>query len=265
MGKIRIETSGDGITVVRFDNPPDGVLSGAMVERLRDAAAGWAEDADVRAVILTGAHKGTFIRHYDVAELLALSRKLRARGLSFDGTTPVADHPMNQLSRALEALPVPVIAALNGTALGGGWELAMACDIRVAQDGPYRFGLPEINLGILPGAGGTQRLARLVGEAQALEMILRGRTVDPSEALSLGMVHEIAPDAHARAGELAREFAGKPRPALAHVKRLVRGALPPIDADRLLLESRLFLDLLVSDAAEDAMADLVAGRRTIEG
>lgn len=264
MGNIGIETARDGVTVVRFDNPPDGVLTGAMVEQLLGAATGWAGDDDLRAVILTSAQEGLFIRHYDVAELLALSRKLRAKGLDFDASSPVADHPMNRLCRTLEALPVPVIAALNGTAMGGGWELAMACDIRVAQDGPYRFGLPEVNLGILPGAGGTQRLARLVGEARALEMILRGRTVGPAEALALGMMHEIAPDARARALEIAADLARKPRAALGHIKRLVRGALPPVDRDHLMLESRLFLDLAVSDPAEAAMADMVDGRRAIE-
>lgn len=264
MADVRFERTADHIVIATFDNPPSGYLTGAMVDALLARATDWSKDGDLRAVVLTGAVDGVFIRHYDVAELLALSRKLRAAGKRFDDDSPVADHAMNRLARTLEVLPVPVIAALNGTAMGGGWELAMACDIRIAEEGAHRFGLPEVNIGILPGAGGTQRLARLVGEARALEMILRGRTVDPREALDLGMVHEVVPDARARALTMARELAGKSPRALAHIKRLARGALPPIDPDRLILESRLFLDLAVSDEAEGAMADLVAGRREIE-
>lgn len=264
MGEIRIDRTAANVVTAAFDNPPEGFLTGGMVETLLALTEEWAADDSLRAVILTGAVENVFIRHYDVSELLTLSGKLRAAGKRFDETSPVADHAMNRLTRALEALPVPVIAALNGTAMGGGWELAMACDMRIAQAGSYRFGLPEANIGILPGAGGTQRLARLVGEARALEMMLRGRTVDPAEALDLGMVHEVVPDARARSRAVTEELGRKSPRALAHIKRLARRALPPIDPEILTLESRLFLDLVVSDEAESAMADLVAGKRVIE-
>ena len=143
-------------------------------------------------------------------KLAALSDALRARGRTFDETTAVDHHTINRIAEGLEALPKPVIAALNGTAMGGGWELAMACDLCIAEAGDHAYGLPEVRIGILPGAGGTQRLARLVGTARALEMTLRGRTVGPEEALALGMVHEVVPDAAARGQEIARELAARP-------------------------------------------------------
>ena len=245
-----------GIFTVTFANPLEGLFTGAMAEELLTLLPAMAADG-VRAVILQGGVPGVFIRHYSVAELAALSDALRAKGRSFDETTPVDHHTMNRISEGLEALPKPVVAALNGTAMGGGWELAMACDLRIAQAGDHAYGLPEARLGILPGAGGTQRLARLVGEARALEMTLRGRTVGPEEALALGMVHEIATDAAARAMEIARELAARPARALAHIKRLVRAALPPVDPETLQLESRLFLDLAISDEGNALMRRMV--------
>lgn len=246
----------DGIFTVTFANPPEGFFTGAMAEDLLALLPAMAADG-VRAVILRGGVPGVFIRHYSVAELAALSDALRAKGRRFDETTPVDHHTMNRIAEGLEALPRPVIAALNGTAMGGGWELAMACDLRIAEAGDHAYGLPEARLGILPGAGGTQRLARLVGEARALEMTLRGRTVGPAEALALGMVHEVAPDAAAHAADIARELAARPAKTLAHIKRLVRAALPPIDPETLQLESRLFLDLAVSDDGNALMRRMV--------
>ncbi len=260
-GSLRHDLAG-GVLTVTFDNPPDGYFTGDMAAALLGLLPVMAED-DVRAVVLTGAQDGVFIRHYSVEELAGLSNALRAKGFSFDETTPVDDHAMNQVAQGLEALPKPVIAAVNGTAMGGGWELAMACDIRIAEAGAYSLGLPEVNLGILPGAGGTQRLARLVGTARALEMALCGRTVTPDEAASLGMVHEVAPDARARAHELATELAGKPPKAVAHIKRLVRASWSDIDADTLQFESRLFMELVLTDEANTRMAEFVDGKRDI--
>ena len=246
----------DGIFTVTFANPPEGFFIGPMAEDLLALLPAMAAEA-VRVVILQGGVPGVFIRHYSVAELAALSDALRAKGRTFGETTPVDHHTVNRIAEGLEALPKPVIAALNGTAMGGGWELAMACDLRIAEAGGHSYGLPEARLGILPGAGGTQRLARLVGTARALEMTLRGRTVGPEEALALGMVHEVAPDAAARARQIAGELAARPAKALAHIKRLVRAALPPVDPETLQLESRLFLDLAVSDEGNALMRRMV--------
>ena len=261
METVRSELTG-GVLTVTFDNPPNGYFTGAMAEALHCLLPRMAAD-DVRVVVLTGAIDGVFIQHYSVEELVGLSDHLRSKGKTFDETSDVDDHAMNRIAGGLEALPKPVIAAINGNAMGGGWELAMACDIRIAEAGDFDLGLPEVNLGILPGAGGTQRLARLVGQARALEMTLRGRTVGPEEALSLGMVQEVAPDARARAAGIAQELAGKAPKAVAHIKRLVRAARPAVDPDVLRLESQLFLDLAISDDGNRLMKAFAAGRRDI--
>ena len=153
--------------------------------------------------------------------------------------------------------------------MGGGWEFAMACDIRVAKDGPYRFGLPEISVGILPGAGGTQRLTNLVGRHRAIEMMLRARTVSPQQALAYGMIEELVPadtreTALERARAIAGEIAARSPLAVAHIKRLAREAVSPVSRDLLRLESQLFAELMQSPPAKELLAQVAAMHRTGE-
>lgn len=168
-------------------------------------------DDSVRAVVFTGGVPGVFVRHYSVDELEALSIQLRQAGVKVDTAQPLPERDLDHVFRRLETMGKPVIAALNGTAMGGGFELSLACDIRIAEAGDYAFGLPEINLGILPGAGGTQKLSRLIGTARTLEMTLRGRTASPEEALALGMVHELMPAGGAPSPSRTRSPASRPR------------------------------------------------------
>ncbi len=139
--------------------------------------------------------------------------------------------------------------------MGGGFELALACDIRLAEAGDHWLGLPEVLIGLLPGAGGTQRLPRLIGEAAALDFILRGRTVRPKEAARMGLVSEcVEGPVMDRARALAAELSRAPALALAHVKRLMRGGGAGLAAER-----TLFCDLMVSDEAVALMGRMNAG------
>lgn len=257
MPQVAIERTG-AIAICRLD-PPDGFMNEATVTELDRATAELAADAAVRAVVFTGAQPGVFIRHYDVRELERLGRSLRKRGARFGRERPLKDRPIDVVLRRLGEMPKPAIAAINGFAMGGGFEFCLACDLRIAQEGDYELGLPEIKLGILPGAGGTQRLARLVGPARALELALRGRTVSPAEAAALGLVHETAPDALARALAVAGEIAEKPPLAVAHIKALIRhDSARPLE-EGLALERTLFLDLLTRDEALERMEAMNAG------
>jgi len=263
MTRIDIERHG-AIAVARFDNPPKGYMNAEMTGQLERAADELLADDGVRVLVFTGALDGVFIEHYDVAELVALSERMRAKRATFSLDRLAPESAYHKILARLEGAPKPVIAAINGTAMGGGFEFAMACDIRLAERGPYHLGQPEINIGILAGAGGTQRLVRLIGEARALELSLMGRTVSPDEAAAIGMVHAAVDGPvldHALA--MAERLAAQPPRAVAHIKRLVRGASGmPLDQG-LAHERTLFMDLAVSDDGHRLMSEFVAGTRTI--
>ena len=247
----------DHVAVVRLGNPPEGYMDDVTEAELGQVLDAIDADAGLRVVVITGAQPHVFVRHYDVRVLEQRGRTLAARGLKFSTDRAVPEAPVHRCYRRIERSDRIFIAAINGVAMGGGFELALACDLRIAQDGDYRIGLPETSIGILPGAGGTQRLTRLLGSAKALEMILMGRTASPSQAADLGMVNECCDGpALARALEWATALAARHTRALAHVKRLVRGAFEaPIDAG-LADERTLFCDLMGDADAIERMAHM---------
>jgi len=203
-----------------------------MLAELSAAFAQLGSEDAVRAVILTGAGAKAFAAGADIGELNALPD---ARGGEAQARTGQA------LTRALEKLRVPVIAAVNGFALGGGCELALACDIRIASE-HAKFGQPEVNLGILPGYGGTQRTTRLLGEGAAMYMCLTGEMVDAQEALRIGLVQKVVPldGLLPEAQRIAALIAAKAPLAIAATKRAINeGASLPLD-DALALEALLF-------------------------
>jgi enoyl-CoA hydratase/carnithine racemase len=171
----------DRVAVVTLTRPEvRNAFNDRLVGELREVLAGLADDDAVGAVVVTGAGEKAFAAGADIGEV---SRYTAHTAL---------DSTMQRVFDAVEDFPKPTIAAVNGVALGGGCELAMACDIRIAASGA-RFGLPETALAVLPGAGGTQRLARLVGTGRAVELILTGRLVDADEARAIGLVTAVVP------------------------------------------------------------------------
>jgi enoyl-CoA hydratase len=183
-------------------NRPDrlNALNAATVDDLRHALLELRHDDGVRAVVITGAGEKAFIAGADIAELS------QQTPLGAKVTAQRGQHVFD----LVETLGKPVIAAINGFALGGGCELAMACTLRIAAD-TARFGQPEINLGLIPGYGGTQRLPRLVGRGRALELLLRGHQIDAAEAFRIGLVDRVVPRAELMpaALALAQELASK--------------------------------------------------------
>jgi len=180
---IRVETDHDGIALVTVNRPEKlNALNRDTMEELADAFTRAREDAAIRALIVTGAGEKAFVAGADIKELAVLS-PIEARALALRGQA---------IFRALETLPKPTVAAVNGFALGGGLELAMSCAIRVAASNA-RFGQPEVKLGIVPGYGGTQRLPRLVGRGRAIEMLITGETIDAVEAYRTGLVNCVTP------------------------------------------------------------------------
>jgi enoyl-CoA hydratase len=219
-------------------------LDVATLTELRDTLLGLADETPVRAVVLTGAGDKAFVAGADIKYMSGLDAE-QARGWGALG---------HEAARLLETMPKPTIAAVNGFALGGGCELALACDIRYAGS-RAKFGQPEINLGIVPGWGGTQRLARICGLGVAKDLIYTGRTIDAAEAYRVGLVNEVAEQVVDRALETAHELAAKSPVAIAVAKRLLN--LAPAALER---EAAEFGDLFSSEDTREGLTAFVEKR-----
>ncbi len=241
-----IEVVRDGaIAVVTIDRRDAlNALDVATLTELRDRLREAGSDTDVRAVVLTGAGEKAFAAGADINYMSGLDAE-QAKAWGALGHETTAE---------LENMPKPAIAAINGFALGGGCELALACDLRYAS-ARAKLGQPEINLAIVPGWGGTQRLTRVCGIGVAKDLIYTGRTVDAEEALRLGLVHEIADPVLERALEIAHSLAEKSAGALALAKRLVNMAPDALEA-----EAREFGELFGSADAKEGLAAFVEKR-----
>ncbi len=241
--------SEDGIAVITFNRPKAlNALNAALLEEFCEALDLVENDAAVRVLVLTGTGEKAFVAGADIKEINRLGPL---------GAKPFARRGAESISR-LTRLPIPVIAAVNGFALGGGTEMALACDFIYAA-ASARFGLPEINLGIIPGFGGTQRLPRLIGPARARELIYTGRMISADEALSIGVVNRVCPDGELMDAvqETARVMAAKGRVALRAAKQAVNTGLNVDLESGLALENDAFALCLASpDAREGTSAFL---------
>jgi enoyl-CoA hydratase len=248
---VRCERDG-AIAVLTIDRPDAmNALDVATLTELRDRLRELADGADVRVVILTGAGDRAFIAGADIKYMSRLS-------VQEANEWGALGHEVGQL---LETMPQPVIAAIGGFALGGGCELALACDIRFAST-TAKLGQPEINLGIIPGWGGTQRLARATGLGFARELILTGRLVDAEEAERRGLVNAVFEPGELldRAMEVAKLLASKSPVALAAAKRTCNRALQGLHEENLRLEAEEFGELFASEDAKEGLAAFVEKR-----
>jgi enoyl-CoA hydratase len=219
----------------------------ALRDRLREAA----DDAEVRAVVLTGAGERAFAAGADIKEMLEMNVE-RARAWAELG---------HECARLIETMPKPAIAAVNGFALGGGCELALACDIRYASANA-KLGQPEVNIGVIPGWGGTQRLARTAGVGFAKEVVLTGRTVPAEEARERGLVNAVFPSEELmeRTLEPARSLAAKSPLVLAAAKRLLNRTLQGDLDEGLDAEVHAFSRLFATEDRREGMTAFVEKR-----
>lgn len=245
--RISVGRIGRQVAVMRLSNPPMGFMDDESERELEIALDAIDAQPELRVVLVTGGQDGVFVRHYDVGVLEERARAMQERGLRFGIERLVPESRIHRCYRRIEASDRIFIAGINGAAMGGGFELALACDLRVALDGDYRIGLPETNIALLPGAGGTQRMTRLLGAGRALEYMLFGQTFTPREALAVGLVNRcVERDLLEQCLALADALLRRHPSAVAHVKHLVRN---PAGAayDQMLGEERtLFCDLMVS-------------------
>lgn len=258
-------TRDGGVAVCTLSNPPTHTLTAAGVGELHALLDLLESDASLRVLVFTGAGEGVFIAHYEVGEL-ADGAERSSGSPSSDAATAESGQPklhaMHQLCLRLERLDAITIAALNGSAAGGGCELSLACDFRLMAEGDYRYGLPETNVGIIPGAGGTQRFARMLGTARALDLILHGRLIRPVEALELGLVHRLfkAEEFRDQVNAFAQNIAKRAPIALRAAKRAIHeGSKLPLE-EGLAVEQRQFERSMASKDAAGAMRAWLNGK-----
>jgi len=248
--RLEVTTEGEdaGTAVLRLDRPPMNALDTQVQEEIRACAREATDRTDVRAVVLYGGEK-VFAAGADIKEMAGL------------GYAEMAERAgaLQSAFDTVARIPKPVVAAITGYALGGGCELALTADFRVCGDNA-RLGQPEILLGIIPGAGGTQRLPRLVGPARAKDLVYSGRFVGAEEALAIGLVDRVlAPDdVLAAARELVRPYLRGPAHALRAAKAAIDGGLDLDLASGLRLESTLFAALFATEDKRIGMESFVA-------
>jgi enoyl-CoA hydratase len=237
----------DKVATIRLERPPMNPLSLQVQGEIRDAARELSADPEVGAVILYGG-PDVFAAGADVKEMVDMDYQAMAR----------ASVALQGAFDAVAAIPQPTIAAITGYALGGGCELALCCDMRIAADNA-KLGQPEILLGIIPGAGGTQRLPRLVGVAKAKELIFTGRFVGAEEALSIGLVNQVVPaaDVYDTAVALAARIAKGPAMALRAAKQVIDDGLNADLQTGLALERLAFSGLFATDDRQIGMGSFV--------
>jgi len=260
MGTLVNYTTDKGVAVLTLNDLPVNAYTYEMFRELDACILDARFDNDVHVIVITGHGEKYFSAGANI-------NMLREADPTFKYYFCL--HANETLSR-LEQTPKLVIAAINGHAVGGGLEIALACDIRVAREGTYQVGLPEVNLGVLPGTGGTQRLARLIGAGRALEMLVEGKTLPLDEALLIGLIHKVweTPD-HAtflqRIMDYAHEFTPPNRAsrAVGSIKRAVQGGADMSLDQGLALERELQAELFRSEDAKEGIVAFTQKRKPV--
>lgn len=253
MEKISV-TKNNGIATVVMDNPPMNALGDQVRSELLEAFTELKSDNEVVAIIITGAGERAFMAGADIKEF-------NESGNPHEKEQQVVEENVFDV---IANIPKPTIAMINGYALGGGLELALSCDIRIAED-HAKVGLPEVKLGLLPGGGGTQRLPQIVGPSKAKELMFTGDQLTAEEALQLNVVSQVVPKGEGMeaANKLAARLASHSLQALGRIKRLVNeGNEMPLD-EGLSLERKLFAELFETKDAKEGIRAFVEKRKPV--
>ena len=260
---LRIVDEGQIVTCY-LSNPPTHTLTAEGVIEIHKFLDIMEAKKDLRVLAFTGDGDEVFIKHYEVGELAETAEKnLNKTQVNSD---PKELHGFHRMLLRLRDLDAIVIAGINGNTAGGGCEFSLGCDLRIMSDGDYKIGLPETSVGILPGGGGTQRLARLIGASRALDLILHARLLSPQEAESFGIINKIIPhkNFHEGLNHYCQDIANRAPIALSQVKKIIHKGLDMTLEEGLLLEQKAFDITMNSEDAAQAMRALLTAEENIE-
>ena len=256
------------VVVCILTNPPTHTFTSKSLMEVHDFLDQMEKKKDLRVLAFTGEGEDVFIKHYEVGELAESAEKniSEAKEVSSGYSPPKELHHFHKMLLRLRDIEAIVIAGINGNTAGGGCEFSLGCDLRIMSEGPYAIGLPETSVGILPGGGGTQRLARLIGSSRALDLILHARLLSPQEAFEFGLINKLVPHERFREELMAycSDLASRAPIALRQVKKIIHKGLDKTLEEGLLMEQEAFDVTMRSNDAAKAMRSMLDTEENIE-